>query len=132
MEYIDSIETHIEETHVSPTSSCDKCDYEAKQINDLKVHIETHIEVNPVGPTYSCDKCDYKAKQISNLKVHIETPHGNFTFSCDQCDYKAKSKTRWKQHIEVTHRIINFPFEGERNVNVDPVVRNENPLFQVF
>ena len=128
----DTIETHIEVTPVGPTSSCDKCDYKAKQISNLKVHIETHNEVDPVAPTSSCDKCDYKAKQISNLKVHIETAYRNVTFSCDQCDYKAKSKTGWKQHIEVTHRNTNIPLKGGKIRNVDPVVKNENPLFQVF
>ena len=124
----DTIETHIEVTYVSSTSSYDKCDYEGKQMK----HIETQTEVNHVRLTSSCDKCDYKAKQISNLNVHIETACRNATFSCDQCDYKAKSKTRWKQHTEITHRYINFLFEGEKNGNVDPVVKNENPLFQVF
>ena len=81
------------------TYSCDKCEYEAKKMGNLKRHNESVHGII----TYSCHQCDYKATKKGNLTRHnvsihkhdrkdtwkdtlidhIESIHGNVTYSCD-------------------------------------------------
>ena len=51
--------------------SCDKCDYQAKQSQKLKLHIDAkHNNVK-----YWCDKCDYSSGYPHHLSTHKKRKH---------------------------------------------------------
>ena len=50
---------------------CDKCEYAATTVSDLRRHVESKHE----GVRYPCNKCEYAATQAGGLKRHTKRKH---------------------------------------------------------
>ena len=49
---------------------CEKCNYKASQISNLKRHLKTH-DVEKKKKLTKCDKCDFTSEYPRNVKKHI-------------------------------------------------------------
>ena len=79
--------------------ACEYCDYIAKNISYLKVHIDAlHL-----GVTYSCNICGKKYKQKTHLGIHMKSIHDGVKYPCDHCEYKASQRGHLKLHIKIVH-----------------------------
>ena len=66
---------------------CDKCEYAATTLSNLKQLIENKHE----GVRYLCDNCEFTASTVSNLRLHIELKHEEVRYPCDKCEYAANT-----------------------------------------
>ena len=78
--------------------ACKKCDFKAKNLTTLRVHIEYD---HRGAVSFSCDFCVYEAKQKATIQKHVKKMH---TFVCQKCSYVGKNKMDLKFHINVAHQ----------------------------
>ena len=63
---------HREIVHEKTRHSCDRCDYKAAKVGNLKMHQRLHK-----GIKYYCDNCEYKTMWQKALVPHQNTEHRN-------------------------------------------------------
>ena len=95
-----SLRVHIEYDHRgTPRFRCDFCVYEANR----KATIQRHVKKMH---TFACQKCPYVGEDNMDLKSHINDTHKQpikMTFSCGECDYTGKCERHLNSHIRLAH-----------------------------
>jgi len=78
---------------------CDKCNYIASNVSDLKKHVKSIHE----GVKYPCNQCSSKFTDQSSLRQHIRSIHEGVHYACDQCSSKFTKMFKLKQHLKSKH-----------------------------
>ena len=78
--------------------ACKKCDFKAKNLTTLRVHIKYD---HRGAVSFTCDFCVFEAKQKASIQNHVKKMH---TFVCQKCSYVGKNKMDLKFHINEAHQ----------------------------
>ena len=77
---------------------CDRCDYESKERNEMKVHKEQSHEKH-----FDCKKCDFTAKELNELKTHKSEQHPPIIHTCEFCDFNTVHFNQIDKHTKTNH-----------------------------
>jgi len=107
---------HIKEKH--PHLKCNKCEYVAAVIGNLKEHFsKNHLERLDVSTVYrvpftldkagkkryQCDECDHSSSRSDSLRIHKDSKHKGIRYPCDDCDYDAAHLSSLSKHKKQKH-----------------------------
>jgi len=101
---------------------CDQCDYIAKHLKGLKMHIDFAHK----GIIFMCDQCDYSSRNTSNLNSHKKTKHEKRVFKCLSCDFTSSFKQYLQKHMKEKHDGLVAYFCSECDFNCE--LKNEYNL----
>ncbi|KAE9542638.1 hypothetical protein AGLY_002549 [Aphis glycines] len=74
---------------------CDKCDFKAQTMYNLKIHESTHSKVKE----HCCQECKKEFSTVSSLRRHNRLVHQKLVwFRCDKCDYSTSQPSNMKYH----------------------------------
>ena len=81
-------------SHSAPIE-CGLCQFEAKDIESLKIHLKT-------CETYECEKCEHVTKSIKDMKKHIVSSAecGSSTVFHIKIDRNDENEANWKEYIQ--------------------------------
>jgi len=92
-------------THLLPDKRkvfpCSLCNYKAKQMSHLTVHIKVQHSINP--RPFACTFCDKKFGYRSGLNNHLRMHTGETPFPCTHCEKSFKNKSTLSMHITSNH-----------------------------
>ena len=106
--------------------SCDKCDNNFANAEELNTHEVTHTNEKP----FSCNKCDNNFANAEELNTH-EVKHTNEKpFSCDKCDKKFYGKTSENEVVIKSEEDLARTFNHFFPAKVEKIERNI-PVFDI-
>lgn len=77
---------------------CQKCDFKAQTMYNLKMHESTHSKVKE----HCCQECKKEFSTISSLRRHNRLVHQKLIwFRCDQCNYSTSQPSNIKYHKSI-------------------------------
>ena len=95
---------HNETVHSLVVKECDCCEYKTKSRYALKQHMKS----KHINPSQSCPQCDYTTTKSEHLKIHMESIHLGIRYPCDQCDFKSTQRAHLKSHKENIHLGVRY------------------------
>ena len=95
--------------NIEPLFSCDKCDFDSDNWDDVKEHKNIDIHnVHNQNKTLEdrkiyiedvfCDFCEFRTNDSNKMKEHNEKSHGSI--KCEKCEYRAIDKEVMIEHME--------------------------------
>ena len=88
----------MEETPLSFTKLCEKCEKSTEQQKDVELHPDENIP-----STSKCGTCEYESDDENELLLHAQTKHNLLIdvqeFKCDICGLYLKTKGKLKTHL---------------------------------
>lgn len=84
---------------------CDKCEFFARNLGDLKKH---QAVAHSVVKLYKCDQCEASFALENGLKEHVVLHSDEKPFKCDQCGLSFSLKNQMKKHCD-THKAAKTP-----------------------
>ena len=101
----DNLNAHQSKMHsnIRKWHSCDYCDYQSSQKNNLKTHLNKHKD----SKSFQCKLCDKKFNWDSSLRSHMSAAHGKIirNYICEVCTHSFKDKSNLAQHMGLISKL---------------------------
>jgi hypothetical protein len=107
---------HRRRVHVQKKYDCDKCEYTAKQMRQLKRHQYAKHTKNM--EKYICHICEKSFVHLHYLKNHFILRHiEDQKYKCHLCTQSFKYNARLRTHLGIEHPEFPLPPKGETIMN---------------
>ena len=95
---------------VKENVNCTECDFNAKDLTELHIHINSHKQNSEPTQVFSCGKCENKFASHIDMNAHIDQQHKPRVVidvdqieieslqSCDRCDFIPDNENDLKNH----------------------------------
>ena len=102
------IHTASEHSLKVESTSCNHCEFDGSNKEDLDAHLKTNHKANiedvPIAGNFIlteffCKTCDFTAETENGVSEHVVQKHMPW-FNCDLCDYKTKEKHEIENQLE--------------------------------
>jgi len=94
------------EENESESLLCDQCEFQARDTNEMKVHMKTHENTVELF----CPECSYSTFKKKLLRGHIYVKHQcKDRFLCDECSFTTNTNKSMRRHKESGHLSGKFP-----------------------